>query len=134
MQNNIQDIPYSLFSPIRNNSRYFKVVYMYSRYKWNNGFHPIFTSVLVDSRIVINARQIIDRLGEIDLLVNRFSTIRYLRFPDEYSSISISRTIRFGRIDSFSYWHFHWILESICPSLMPSTVSPELISLPLESR
>ena len=48
-----QDIPYSLFSPIRNNSRYFKVVYMYSRYKWNNGFHSIFTSVLVDSRIVI---------------------------------------------------------------------------------
>ena len=48
-----QDIPYSLFSPIRNNSRYFKVVYLYKRYKWSNGFHPIFASVLVESCIVI---------------------------------------------------------------------------------
>ena len=48
-----QDTPYGLFSPIWNNNRYFKMDYMYSRYKWDNGFHPIFTSVFVDSRIVI---------------------------------------------------------------------------------
>lgn len=48
-----QDTPYGLFSPIWNNNRYFKMDYMYSRYKWKHEFHSFFTSILVDNHTVI---------------------------------------------------------------------------------
>ena len=49
-----QDTPYGLFSPIWNNNRYFKMDYMYSRYKWRHEFHSFFTSILVDNCTVLH--------------------------------------------------------------------------------
>lgn len=42
-----QDTPYGLFSPIWNNNRYFKMDYMYSRYKWRDEFHSFLQAFLL---------------------------------------------------------------------------------------